>query len=91
MKITFSLKLPFISVLVLLAMYFNGCTSDNSQDLKSFREDIKREDRLTNDMMEADLDDELNPVERRAVHSIFENNERSKERMVDDVFQDEKK
>lgn len=39
----------------------------NSQ-LKGFREEIQWEDILTSKEMEADLDDELNPVEQRAVH-----------------------
>jgi PBP1b-binding outer membrane lipoprotein LpoB len=95
MKIVMSVKLPIYSIMLLIAICFVGCESDNGADmkkansqLKSFREQIQQEDINTSREMEADLDDNLNPVEQRAVHPIFENNLRSKQRMQNDIFKD---
>ncbi|MFA6291688.1 MAG: hypothetical protein WC637_07900 [Victivallales bacterium] len=95
MKITMPIKFPIYSVLALIAIYFCGCASNDTDDvkkvnsqLKGFREEIQKEDEATSKAMEADLDDELNPVEQRAVHKVFENNLKSKKRMQDDVFGD---
>ncbi|GEM_PF-4243751 len=91
MKTSLLIKLPVIPAMVLLSIYFNGCSSDKKDaDLSKFREEVKREDRLTSKVMEDNLDEDLNPTEQRAVREIFEKNERAKERMVDDVFQDQK-
>ena len=88
-------KLPVYSVMLLIAIYFCGCESENTTDmkkvnsqLKGFREQIQQEDINTSREMEADLDDNLNPVEQRAVRPIFENNLKSKQRMQNDVFKD---
>ena len=95
MKIAMPLKLTAYSVLSLIAIFFCGCASDNidgvekaNSQLKGFREEIQREDAITSKAMEADLDDELNPVEQRAVHPIFEKNLKSKQRMDNDMFGD---
>jgi hypothetical protein len=95
MKITVSIKLSMYSVLALIAICFCGCASDNidgvekaNSQLKGFREEIQREDINTSKEMEADLDDDLNPAERRAVHPIFEKNLKAKQRMQNDVFGD---
>lgn len=95
MKITMPVKLSMYYVLALITIYFSGCASDDASDvkkvnsqLKGFREEIQREDILTSKEMEADLDDELNPVERQAVHPIFEKNLKSRQRMQNDVFGD---
>lgn len=89
MKISFLLRLPFIPLLALGAMYFCGCSSDNSTDYKAFGEEVKREDAITDKVMEENLDDELDPVEQRAVHTIFENNSKARERTVNEVFEDQ--
>lgn len=91
MKTSFLLRLPFIPVIALTAMFFCSCASDESTDYKKFRDEVKREDALTDKVMEEDLDDELNPTERAAIHPIFENNAKARERMVDDTFQDQPK
>jgi hypothetical protein len=95
MKIAMPIKLSMYFALVSTAIYFCGCTSDNTADtkkvnsqLKGFREEIQREDINTSKEMEEDLDDELNPVEQRAVHQIFENNLKSRQRMHNNVFGD---
>jgi PBP1b-binding outer membrane lipoprotein LpoB len=95
MKITVSIKLSMYSVLALIAICFCGCASDNidgvekaNSQLKGFREEIQREDINTSKEMEADLDDDLNPAERRAVHPIFEKNLKAKQRMQNVVFGD---
>ncbi len=95
MKITVSIKLSMYSVLALIAICFCGCASDNidgvekaNSQLKGFREEIQREDINTSKEMEADLDDDLNPAEQRAVHPIFEKNLKAKQRMQNDVFGD---
>jgi len=98
MKIAMPIKLSMYSVLALIAICLCGCASDNTDNttdmkkvnsqLKSFRDEIQQEDIRTSKEMEADLDDELNPVEQRAVHSIFENNLKSRQRMQNNVFQD---
>lgn len=96
MKIAMPLKLSVYSVLALIAVYFYGCASEdkstdmkkvNSQ-LKGFREEIQKEDEATSKAMEADIDDELNPVEQQAVRKVFENNLKSRKRMQNDVFGD---
>ena len=81
--------------MALTAVYFCGCASDDTADakkvnseLKGFREEIQQEDINSSKEMEADLDDELNPVEQRAVHQIFENNLKSRQRMQNNVFGD---
>ena len=95
MKIAIPIKLPLYSTLIIIATYFCGCASDDTTDvkkvnsqLKGFREEIRQEDIKTSKEMEADLDDELNPVEQKAIHSIFENNLKSKQRMDNDMFGD---
>lgn len=95
MKSAMMIKLSMYSVLTSSAIYFCGCASDETTDmkkvnqqLKSFREEIQEEDANTSRVMEANLDDELNPVEQRAVHPIFENNLKAKQRMQNDVFKD---
>ena len=96
MKIAMPIKLSVYSVLAVIVIYFCGCASDdkttgmkkvNSQ-LKGFREEMQQEDINTSKEMEADLDDDLNPVEQKAVHPIFENNLKSRQRMQNDVFED---
>ena len=95
MKITMPIKLSMYFALVSTAVYFCGCASENTDDtkkvnseLKGFREEVQKEDINTSKEMEADLDDELNPVEQRAIHPIFENNLKSRQRMQNDVFGD---
>jgi hypothetical protein len=78
------------SVLASTAIYFCGCASDpdvNTQ-LRGFRNEMHQQDINTSRMMEENLDDDLNPVEQRAVHPIFEKNLKEKERMQKDVFGD---
>ncbi len=88
MKIAMPVKLSVYSVLASISIYFCGCASDNdtNAELKGFRNEIHREDIITSRVMEENLDDDLNPVEQRAVHPIFEKNLKEKERMQKDVF-----
>jgi hypothetical protein len=95
MKIAMPIKLPVYSVLILIAIHFCGCASDDTDDVKKvnnqlrgFREEIRQEDINTSKVMEEDLDDDLNPVEQRAIHPIFEKNLKAKQRMQNDVFGD---
>jgi len=96
MKISLPMKLSIILAATIVSTYLGGCSSDNSDETKkfnkeskSFREEVNREDEITDKVMEDNLDDELNPAEQRAVHPIFENNQKARERMVDDVFGDQ--
>ncbi|HCE44764.1 MAG TPA: hypothetical protein DET40_14580 [Lentisphaeria bacterium] len=97
MKIPLLIRLSIIPALALAAFYLNGCSSDNAEetkklnkDLKSFREEVNREDAITSKVMEDNLDDDLNETERKAVHPIFEKNQKARERMANDVFGDQK-
>ena len=94
-QIAMPIKLSMYFALASIAFYFCGCASDDTTDvkkinsqLKGFREEIRQEDINTSKAMEADLDDELNPVEQQAVHPIFEKNLKSRQRMQNDVFGD---
>ncbi|MFZ2656162.1 MAG: hypothetical protein WAX69_14620 [Victivallales bacterium] len=96
MKTSILIRISIIPALALFAIYLSGCSSDDSdennkfnKEMKSFREEVNREDAITDKVMEDNLDDELNPVEQKAVHKVFENNKKAKERMVNDVFGDQ--
>ena len=73
--------------IVVAAICLCGCSS-NPEDMKSFRERVEKEDELTSKMMQDNLDDELNPVERQAVDPIFEKNTKEKERTDQEIFKD---
>ncbi len=78
-----------VPALALSLTYAFGCSSDKPADYKEFRDEIKKEDAMTDKVMEDNLDDDLNPAEQRAVHEVFEKNKKARERMVEDVFQDQ--
>jgi len=73
--------------IIAASICLGGCSSD-SEDMKSFRERVEKEDELTSKMMQDNLDDELNPVERQAVDPIFEKNTKEKERTDQEIFKD---
>lgn len=75
------------SAVIAAAICLGGCSS-NSSDMKSFREQAEKEDELTSKMMQDNIDEELNPVERRAVDAVFEKNSREKKRADEEIFKD---
>ena len=87
MKLDTFQRLSKFLTIIAAAVCLAGCSS-NSEDMKSFRERVEKEDALTSKMMQDNLDEELNPAERRAVDPIFEKNSIEKNRADGEIFKD---
>ena len=57
------------------------------QKLDNYRKELHKEDLKMSEMEEANLDDDLNAVERKDVHQIFEKERKEEKRTEDAIFQ----
>ena len=75
----------FCMVFVLCAL--PSCTSvDRKEEMEAFRKELREDHQNMSRMEEANLDDDLNPVERKAVHQVFEKNRKETERTEKAIF-----
>ncbi len=80
MKITIILS---VGIMFLLT----ACSSVNTEeDIQKFRKDVERENLTMSKTDEANIDDDLNPVEQKAVHQIFEKNSKESIRADEEIF-----
>lgn len=76
----------FLCIGFILCM-LTACTSvDREKELQAFREEVGKENLKMSEMEEANLDDDLNPVEQKAVHKVFEKNRKETERTEKAIF-----
>lgn len=76
----------FVALFVLLMG--SSCSTLLNQEEKSeqYKKEIEKEDQEMADMEEANLDDDLNAVERKDVHKIFEDEVKERERTDNAMF-----
>jgi len=80
MKITIILS---VGIMFLLT----ACSSVNKEeDMQKFRKDVERENLIMSKTEEANMDDDLNPVEQKVVHQIFEKNRKESIRVDEEIF-----
>ena len=76
----------FLACITLLS-FFSACsTVDEEQQLKKIRKEFSAEDMKMEEEEEADIDDDLNPVERKAVDKIFKEDALDRERSDKEIF-----
>ena len=77
--------LCFISMLSLLS----ACAAvETDNELKDFRKELDKDNRQMEQADEADIDDDLNPIERKDVDKIFKEDLKEQERMEKTIFSD---
>jgi len=81
-------RINLFSCIAFILCMLTACTSvDMEKELQAYREEVSKENLKMSEVEEANLDDDLNPVEQRAVHKVFEKNRKETERTEKAIFQ----
>lgn len=80
------IRMGVLLSLVVVLCALPACTSVEREDLKAFNKEANEEHQSMSKMEEANLDDNLDPVERKAVDKVFKNNRKETERMEKTIF-----
>ena len=78
------MALATFSVLILGTSCSTAITQ--KKELDSYKKELHKDDLKMSEMEEANIDDDLNAVERKDVHQIFEKDIKEKKRAEDAIF-----